>query len=184
MKRTPLPARKSPIGRTGIKSTTQDGRISRTIDAGEAESVRVSPTTQKTSKLVKSNARAKKRPFRFGGIPQNPKYLSFIRTQPCVLFGKLYRSWNYRHVCSGRIEAANCGIRGYGQKAADETALPMCCAAHRTGTANHHEDRYFFDRWGINRDALIESHQASAIAAGVTLGEKYLESIKDSPNAP
>lgn len=63
------------------------------------------------------------------------------------------------HVCDGQIEAAHTGPHGRGQKAADETALPMCVSAHQTGKYAHHRiGRKFWDSWLLNQEILISKH--------------------------
>ena len=58
---------------------------------------------------------------------RNPKYLAWIRTQPCV-------------VCGARrgIEAAHTGPHGLGQKSPDTSAIPLCPTHHRTGKDSYH----------------------------------------------
>lgn len=88
--------------------------------------------------------------LRFGGVRQNPAYLVFIRTFPCILHG------TDPHVCSGKVEAAHTGPRGRGQKAVDESALPMCVNLHRTGGGAHHKlGRNFWTFHGLNQAELI-----------------------------
>lgn len=183
MKNTSLPPRKFALVRTGLKRSSPVARLSRPVVSGTPR--KVSQDTRQGKVVCDSLQRPvarKKKPLRFGGIPQNPKFLAFTRTKPCVLIGKTWTgplgTISFPHICSGKTEAAHTGRRGYGQKAADETALPMCVSAHRTGRCHHHQNRDFFDRWGINRKVLVESNQSAALGAGVKLGEKYLESIK------
>lgn len=58
---------------------------------------------------------------------RNPRYLAWIRTQPCV-------------VCGTRrgIEAAHTGPHGLGQKSPDSSAIPLCIRHHRTGKDSYH----------------------------------------------
>jgi len=58
---------------------------------------------------------------------RNPKYLAWIRTQPCLVCGAT--RW---------IEAAHTGPHGLGQKSPDTSAVPLCAAHHRTGKDSYH----------------------------------------------
>lgn len=87
---------------------------------------------------------------RFGGVPANPEHRAFIRTFPCILWGV------GEHKCSGRIEAAHTGPHGRGQKAVDESCLPLCTNAHQTGQFAQHKMGWRFWKYhGIDRDALV-----------------------------
>lgn len=174
MKRSPLPPRKCPIARSGIRCACQNGRISRQKRAGRIKTGRkvvshVRTPGDSSERVLVSH----RKPLRFGGIEQNPDYLSFIRTKVCILFGLM--CWiggkQYFHVCSGRIEAAHTGPRGLRQKAADESALPMCAAAHRTGTRSHHGGpRTFWRTWALDRKVLVEYFNGLARKAGIHVG--------------
>jgi len=142
------------------RSSLQNGNTSRPRVPGSIKTPLEVVTHQTTSTDGLKRATAqKKKPLRFGGIPQNPKYLAFIRTQPCILNGLATKFDLYRHVCSGVIEAAHTGMRGMKQKGADESALPMCCNAHRTGIGAHHKTgRKFWEIWGIDRAQLVAKY--------------------------
>lgn len=58
---------------------------------------------------------------------RNPKYLAWIRTQPCLVCGST--RW---------IEAAHTGPHGLGQKSPDSSAVPLCAKHHRTGNDSYH----------------------------------------------
>jgi hypothetical protein len=58
---------------------------------------------------------------------RNPRYLAWIRTQPCLVCGS-----------RGGIEAAHTGPRGLGQKSPDTSAIPLCPKHHRTGRDSYH----------------------------------------------
>lgn len=134
-----------------------DGHVSRREAAGRTETAKRMPDTGNPNGRAVRPARARKRGLRFGGVKQNPEYLAFIRTFPCILNGLQETESGRVHVCSGRIEAAHTGMRGRGQKAADETALPMCVRAHRTGKDSHHAgSRVFWWRWGLDREKLVQ----------------------------
>ncbi len=54
---------------------------------------------------------------------ENPAYLRFVRTLPCRL--------HLNDPCDGPIEAHHAGERGLGQRAGDDTAIPLCLKHHR-----------------------------------------------------
>jgi hypothetical protein len=58
---------------------------------------------------------------------RNPRYLAWIRTQPCC-------------VCGSKkfIEASHTGPHGIGQKSPDTSAIPLCAKHHRNGTDSYH----------------------------------------------
>ena len=58
---------------------------------------------------------------------RNPRYLAWIRTQPCLVCGS--NRW---------IEAAHTGPHGLGQKSPDSSAVPLCAWHHRTGHDSYH----------------------------------------------
>ena len=58
---------------------------------------------------------------------RSPKYLAWIRTQPCLVCGST--RW---------IEAAHTGPHGLGQKPPDSSAVPLCLKHHRTGNDSYH----------------------------------------------
>ena len=60
---------------------------------------------------------------------RNPKYLNWIRTLPCLICER-----QGKHQTS-RTEAHHAGEHGYGRKAADSTAIPLC------GVEHHREGR-------------------------------------------
>lgn len=54
-------------------------------------------------------------------VPErDAKYLAFVRTHPCALCGKRFG-----------IEAAHFGPHGFGSKASDYQAMPLCRSCHR-----------------------------------------------------
>jgi hypothetical protein len=67
---------------------------------------------------LESNPNA--RPY-VGGPESAPRYLAWIRTLPCAACGR----WP--------VEAHHAGKRGYGEKASDYTAIPLCAEHHRAG---------------------------------------------------
>jgi hypothetical protein len=58
----------------------------------------------------------------------DPKYLAFIRQQPCTIKG-----------CKSRFqEAAHTGDRALGRKANDRNTIPLCLFHHQTGNQSYH----------------------------------------------
>lgn len=84
-----------------------------------------------------------------GGPESAPRYLDWIRMQPCAVCG----SWG--------SEAHHAGHHGYGEKASDWTAIPLCAAHHRTGPdAIHQLNRVAFEaQHGVSVDGLIAGYQ-------------------------
>jgi hypothetical protein len=107
--------------------------------------------------------------MRSGNIPQNQKHLDMIRELTCILAD------DPRHKCSGVVEAAHLGARGRGQKAPDETAVPMCANAHRTGIkALHKGEKTFFEYWVVrSKERLILDYSTLGRCAG-TITEENL----------
>ncbi len=58
---------------------------------------------------------------------RNPRYLAWIRTQPCCVCGS-----------KKAIEASHTGPHGIGQKSPDTSAIPLCAKHHRTGPDSYH----------------------------------------------
>src|SRR5438552_8216787 len=58
---------------------------------------------------------------------RNPAYLRFVRRHACCVCGK---TWS--------VEAAHTGPHGLGQKAPDESCIPLCWKHHRTGRDSYH----------------------------------------------
>lgn len=169
MKRTPLPARTKSIPRVRLKRP----RVATQRSPGSIGSGGSTITTTERGKSLRPAATGpKKKPFRFGGVHQNPAYLVFVRIFPCILTGLRGSSKHPPHVCSGRIEAAHTGRRGMKQKAADETALPMCVNAHRTGKYAHHKlGKKFWSFWGLDQAEFIRNFNEIARESGVLVQE-------------
>jgi hypothetical protein len=49
----------------------------------------------------------------------DPEYLRWVRSRPCCVCG----AWP--------VEAHHAGLRGFGMKSADDTAIPLCTLHHR-----------------------------------------------------
>lgn len=77
---------------------------------------------------------------------RDPKYLAWIRTQPCLVCG----------VTRG-IEASHTGPHGLGQKSSDRSAIPLCHRHHRTGSDSYHRlgPRKFSEVHGLDVPATV-----------------------------
>ena len=173
-----LLARKRPIRRSAIqpKPGNADSRDLR--PAGGVGSASAVLRSIRLSQNAPRACKRQKRVLRFGKIPQNPEFLAFVRTLPCILTGKTgYATLGtprqvFVHQCSGRIEASHVGRSGMRIKAADETCLPMCSRGHRTGPLAHHKiSSLFWSAWGLNKQVLVEQTQQKAREAGIHVAE-------------
>jgi hypothetical protein len=77
---------------------------------------------------------------------RNPRYLAFIRTQPCCACGS-----------TRGIEASHTGPHGLGQKSPDSSAIPLCAKHHRTGADSYHRlgPRKFSEKHNLNIPAIV-----------------------------
>lgn len=75
----------------------------------------------------------KPRPSSLEKAKRSPKYLKWLRTEPCVCCGV----WKRR---GKQNEAAHTGQRGrgLGLKACDFDAIPLCERCHRTAADSYH----------------------------------------------
>ena len=95
---------------------------------------------------------------------RNPKYLAWIRTQPCLVCGST--RW---------IEAAHTGPHGLGQKSPDTSAVPLCARHHRTGNDSYHRlgPRKFSEVHNLDIPALVRRLSAKPkirVEAGLFVG--------------
>lgn len=58
---------------------------------------------------------------------RDPKYLGWIRTQPCLIC-----------LSTSQVEAAHTGPHGISQKASDRAAVPLCIRHHRNASNSYH----------------------------------------------
>lgn len=56
------------------------------------------------------------------GYKKNPDFLAFVHTLNCRM--------GMQDPCDGALHAHHAGERGYGQKAPDETCIPLCHKHH------------------------------------------------------
>jgi len=77
---------------------------------------------------------------------RSPRYLAWIRTQPCCVCG-----------ATQRIEASHTGPHGIGQKSSDSSAIPLCAKHHRTGNDSYHRlgPRKFAERHKLDIPAIV-----------------------------
>ena len=125
--------------------------------------MKTSPRTTNWNGIARGVFKPKRRKVvRSGGIPPNPDHLEMIRGLKCIL------AEDPRHKCGRRVEAAHLGARGRGQKAPDETAVPMCDSAHRTGRyAFHKGEKTFFKYWVVRgKERLILDYSTLGRCAG------------------
>jgi hypothetical protein len=81
----------------------------------------------------------------------DPQYLKWIRSLVCVIVSRK---------CRGFVEAHHAGIRGLGQRAEDNTAIPLCVRHHRLGEDSVHRlGKRFWQRHNLDRDDLILGYQ-------------------------
>lgn len=82
----------------------------------------------------------------------NKAYLAWIHTQPCIC-----SSVN----CQPGIHAHHAGVRGLGQKAPDETAVPLCGFHHLISPLSiHRYGKLFWRFWNLDKEAEIARLQA------------------------
>jgi hypothetical protein len=77
---------------------------------------------------------------------RNPRYLAWIRTQPCCVCGS-----------TRGIEASHTGPRGLGQKSPDSSAIPLCAKHHRTGDDSYHRlgPRKFSENHNLDIPSIV-----------------------------
>jgi hypothetical protein len=78
--------------------------------------------------------------------PRNPRYLAWIRTQPCCVCGS-----------KRGIEASHTGPHGLGQKSPDSSAIPLCAKHHRTGADSYHRlgPRKFAEKHNLDIPVIV-----------------------------
>lgn len=110
--------------------------------------IRRSPIARSTKPIPRKRAKPRRGPVK------DPKYLDWIRSQPCCVCNRLY-PW-----LALPSEAAHVGRRGLGQKCDDREALPICTRHHRTGAFSVHVlGKGFWTHYGLDRDKLIAEYQ-------------------------
>ena len=77
---------------------------------------------------------------------RNPRYLAWIRTQPCCVCGS-----------KKGIEASHTGPHCIGQKSPDCSAIPLCARHHRTSNDSYHRlgPRKFSEKHSLDIPALV-----------------------------
>lgn len=95
----------------------------------------------------------------------NPRYLAWIRTLPCLLCwardkGGFEYGWvrliRWAYGQKSRTEPHHAGDHGYAQLPPDRTAIPLCAEHHRTGKdAAHVLGKNFWKHHNLDRDQII-----------------------------
>ena len=77
---------------------------------------------------------------------RNPRYLAWIRAQPCCVCG-----------ATRGIEASHTGPHGLGQKSPDSSAIPLCAKHHRTSPDSYHRlgPRKFAQKHDLDIPAIV-----------------------------
>ena len=103
-------------------------------------------------------------------LGDDPQYLVFIRTLPCVVcagravFERIleetaseYEVHRIQQRQKSSTEAAHVGDRGLGQKCSDREAMPLCGREHhREGPDSHHQaGKEFWNKHGLGREEVL-----------------------------
>ena len=82
---------------------------------------------------------------------RNPRYLAWIRTQPCCVCGS-----------KRAIEASHTGPHGIGQKSPDPSAIPLCAKHHRLGNESYHRlgPRKFSEKHNLHIPEIVRQLNA------------------------
>lgn len=93
--------------------------------------------------------RVRRKPRR--GSEQDPPYLAWLRTQPCVVCLKLGRDQ------ASFSDPAHVGVRGLGQKSPGREVAPLCIEHHRRESPiGHHQlGKNFWATYGLERDIVL-----------------------------
>ena len=101
---------------------------------------------------------------------KDPEYLAWIRSLPCVCCFRDYfatipfPTWHQIGQSQKQrtgSESAHVGDRGLSQKCQDREAVPLCKWHHTEGpnSSHHRLGKRFFERWRIDKAALISELQ-------------------------
>lgn len=125
--------------------------------------------TQSMSKKRKSP----KRKSKYARRERDIDYMLWVKTLPCLLAGL-----EGAGPCSSVVEADHAGIRGIGQKAPDNTCIPLCSTHHldrgahtgyfRFSSTGEKRTREWTRKW---REDAISSTQALHAEGGFSFGE-------------
>lgn len=92
---------------------------------------------RRTSTLKRSPRRRKRGSTKYAKRERDFDYMGFIKGQPCAVgynhqpaYDEFWRGLYVDEHC-GTIEAHHAGVRGVGQKAPDDTCIPLCSEHHR-----------------------------------------------------
>lgn len=73
---------------------------------------------------------------RYADRDRDTDRMLWVKTRPCSVVAHP-RAWMRETMCGGPIEADHAGRRGLGQKAGDDTCIPLCSQHHRERTDHH-----------------------------------------------
>ena len=113
--------------------------------------------TRKPRKPLRSTGTSK-----YARRPRDLDYLAWVRTRPCAVRDLLVLNAMLgipfsTNVCTAPVEAHHAGRRGLGQKADDNTAIPLCRRHHR----ELHDARGAFAGWTKAERRAWQDEQAA-----------------------
>ena len=103
---------------------------------------------------------------------RNPRYLAWIRMQPCCVCGE-----------KRGIEASHTGPHGLRQKSPDTSVIPLCAKHHRTGNDSYHRlgPKRFAERHNLDIPAIVRRlntrpsiHVESGLYVAYFAGQNYV----------
>lgn len=146
MKRTPMkrgtPLKRTPMKRTGMKR-------SRPMSRSTPKSSAVPPLKSKKRK-------SPKRKTKYASRERDIDYMLWVKTLPCLI-----ASLEGAGPCSSVVEPDHVGVRGIGQKAPDDTCVPLCSTHHLDRHAHTGYFRYRSKEWTREwREEAIRKTQA------------------------
>jgi hypothetical protein len=95
---------------------------------------------RRTTRFMRGNRKTK-----YARRERDFAFMGWVKTRPCIaialppflFIGHPARAALYKTTpCEGCIEADHAGARGIGQKAADDTCIPLC-SSHHSQRTNH-----------------------------------------------
>lgn len=126
---------------------------------------RRTPLKRSTKPIARNSVVPRKRKTARRGPERDPKYLTWIRTQFCLVCWKnkqdaeefVRAMVNQGFTVTLQTECAHIGERGLGHKCSDRETIPLCAEHHRTGPESHHVlGKSFWKHHGLNKDALVK----------------------------
>lgn len=130
----------------------------------------IGPNRERKRKQNAANKRERRRGAMAAGKGrvEDPEYLRWIRTLPCVVCQKRCKECRsgYPDACIGQgecvgvpVQAAHVGLRGLRQKCSDREAIPLCNPHHNRGfpESQHTLGKNFWSHHGIDREEIIRT---------------------------